>query len=129
MEREGRMHSLLEIKSLILPVYIGRTKKERDKAQDIAFHITIGFTKALKDEETDKMENSVCYSKVCEQIKQLTLKNKFSLIEKLAFETLITVKKLLSSQKKTRVRVCVHKIHPPVANLEGGVSYTCGDFF
>ena len=123
------MHSLLEIKSLILPVHIGRTKKERNKVQDISFYITVGFTEALKDEETDKMENSICYSKVCEEIKQLTIKNKFSLIEKLASETLTTVKKLLPSPQKAQVRVCIHKIHPPVTNLEGGVFYTCGDFF
>ena len=123
------MHSLLEIKSLVLPVYIGRTKEERDKAQDIAFHITIGFTQALKDEKTDKIENSVCYSRICEQIQQLISQKQFFLIEKLAFDTFTIVKKLLPAPNKTRIRVCVQKVHPPVAHLKGGVSYTYGDFF
>lgn len=120
------MHSLLEIKSLVLPVHIGRTKEERQKAQDVAFHVTLGFTQVLNDEQTDELENSVCYLKVCEKIKQLTSHNTFSLIEKLGFETLTVLKKILPSG--ICVRVCVHKIHPPVSHLEGGVSYTCGDF-
>ena len=120
------MYSFLEIKSLILPVHIGRTEEERQEAQDIAFHITVGFTQALNDERTDTLEHSVCYFKVCEYIKSLTSQNKFSLIEKLGFDTLTALKTLLPSS--VRVRVCIHKIHPPVSHLEGGVSYTCGDF-
>ena len=121
------MYSLLEIKSLVLPVHIGLSLEERQEAQDIAFHITVGFTQAPKDEKTDKLENSVCYFKVCEQIKKLTSENTFSLIEKLAFHTLTELRKLLPSDVK--VRVCVHKIKPPVPYLKGGVSYTCGDIF
>ncbi len=109
-----------------MPVHIGRTKEERQEPQDIAFHITVGFTKALNDEQTDTLEQSVCYFKICEQIKVLTSKNQFSLIEKLGFDTLTTLKTLLPS--RVRVRVRVHKMHPPISHLEGGVSYTCGDF-
>ena len=121
------MYSLLEVKSLILPVHIGLSLEERQAAQDIAFHITVGFTQALKDEQTDKLENSVCYFKICEQIKTLTRENTFSLIEKLAFRTLTELKTLLPSDVK--MRVCVHKVKPPIPDLKGGVSYTCGDVF
>lgn len=121
------MYSLLEIKSLVLPVHIGLSPEERQEVQDIAFHITMGFTQAPKDEQTDKLENSVCYFKVCEQIKKLTQENTFFLIEKLGFCVLTELKKLLPSD--VRVRVCVHKIKPPIPYLKGGVSYTCGDVF
>ncbi len=121
------VRSCLEIKSLILSIHIGRTAEERQKTQDIGFHITLGFTQVLTDERSDKLENSVCYSKICEWIRQLTSQKSFSLIEKLAFETLTTLKTKLPSG--TRVRVCVQKIHPPVPGLEGGVFYTCGDIF
>lgn len=120
------MYSRLEIKSLILPVHIGRTKEERQEAQDIAFHITVGFNQALQDEQTDILEHSVCYFKVCERIKELISRNQFLLIEKLGFDTLTVLKGWLPSH--VCVRVCVHKVHPPVSHLEGGVSYTCGDF-
>lgn len=121
------MYSLLEIKSLILPVHIGISPEEREEAQEIAFHIKVGFTQALKDEQTDKLENSVCYFKVCEQIKKITQENTFFLIEKLAFSVLTELKTLLPSDVK--VRVSVHKIKPPIPSLKGGVSYTCGDVF
>ena len=121
------MYSFLEIKTLTLPVYIGRTDTERQKAQDVAFNITLGFTQTLADEQTDKLEHSICYFEICEQIKLLTSQNTFSLIEKLAFDTLTVLKKQLPNG--VCVRVCVHKVNPPVPHLKGGVSYTCGDTF
>ena len=120
-------HSVLEIKDFVLPVRIGRDSREREKPQKVAFHIVLGFTKALKDEQSDHLENSLCYSEICAQIKKLTEQNCFSLIEKLAFETLTVLKAKLPEGVLARVRV--HKIHPPVPNLKGGVFYTCGDFF
>ena len=119
------MHSFLEIKSLVLPVYIGLAKEERKKAQDISFHVTLGFAQAPEDEQTDELENSVCYFKVCERIRQLIAHNTFSLIEKLACDTLVALKKDLPPD--VSVRVCVHK-QASVPYLKGGVSYTCGDF-
>jgi len=121
------MYSFLEIKALTLPVHIGRTETERQKAQDVAFNITLGFTQILTDEQTDKLKHSICYSEICEQIKQLTSQNIFSLIEKLAFDILTALKAQLPAG--VCVRVCVHKINPPVPHLKGGVSYTCGDIF
>lgn len=129
MSSEDRLlvRSVLEIKDLVLPVRIGRDREEREKPQEVAFHIVLGFTKALNDERSDRLENSVCYSKICAQIRKLTEQNSFSLIEKLAFETLTALKAELPGGVTARVRV--HKIHPPVPNLKGGVVYTCGDFF
>ena len=121
------MHSFLEIKSLILPVHIGLSEEERCQLQDIAFHITIAFPEGgLRGERTDKLENSVCYFKICERIKQITSQNSFSLIEKLAFDIFTELKTLLSLP--VCLRVCVHKINPPIPHLKGGVSYTCSDF-
>ncbi len=127
MKDRFAIRSVLEINELVLPVRLGRDRREREKPQEVAFHIVLGFTKALNDERSDRLENSVCYSKICAQIKKLTEQNSFSLIEKLAFETLTSLKAELPAGVLVRARV--HKIHPPVPNLKGGVVYTCGDFF
>ena len=119
------MHSILKIKSLNLPVHIGQNEEERRIAQDIHFYINIGFPQPPQAEQTDNIENTVCYHKICETLKKLTSQKTFALVEKLAHDSLIEIKKLIPDT--AYVSVCVHKIHPPVVNLQEGVSYTCGD--
>lgn len=119
------MKSVLEIKSLTLPVRLGRDQKERANPQEVAFHITIGFFKPLTEEKTDKLKDSVCYFAVCESVQNLVTKKHFCLIENVAGEVLKKLKKLLPN--KTSIKVSVHKVKPPVPFLKGGVYYTTGD--
>ena len=121
------MHSVLEIHSLMVSLHIGNSPKEKLTPQEVAIDITIGFTSPPLEEQTDELKHSVCYSKICTAVRELTAQKSFSLIEKLCFEILTQVKKLLPPETHARVRV--HKINPPVKNLKGGVSYTCGDSF
>jgi len=123
---QKNIYSILEVKELILPVHIGKSLDERNNKQDIAFYITLGFTKLLNDEKKDKF--SVCYAALCDRIKQLVSKNTFSLIEDLASEVLRDIKSMVPPDKGVLINVCVHKVKPPVKGLKGGVSYTCGDF-
>ena len=121
------MHSVLEIHSLMASLRIGNDPKERNTPQEVAIDITIGFASPPSEEKTDELKHSVCYSKICTAVRELTAQKSFSLIEKLSFEVLTKVKQLLPPGTCARVRV--HKINPPVQNLKGGVSYTCGDSF
>ncbi len=116
---------VLEIKSLVLPVHIGRTREERLNTQDVSFNIFLVLPARLKGEKTDEFKDSVCYFKICERIRQLSSQNKFFLIEKLAFEVFTDLKTELPFF--TKIQVSVHKLNPPVPNLKGGVSYTYGD--
>ncbi len=121
------MHSILEIKSLNLPVRIGKQKKERNTAQNICFSIKIGFKKAPTDEEQkDFSSHLICYQSLCEQIKTLTEESSFVWIETLAKQVVQKLKALLP--KEVALQVCVHK-KPKVLGLKGGVSYICGDQF
>ncbi len=120
------MHSVLEIKSLVLPVHLGQDKAEREKPQKVAFHITVGFPDPPKEEQTDKMEDSVCYFRLCEIIRKSVNKPKgFCLIEGLGGLVWKNLRKCLP--QKALLKVSVHKIQAPVPFLKEGVSYTCGD--
>ena len=121
-----KLHSVLEIKSFKLPVFIGQTSAERAQAQSIYFHIKIGFQKPPKEELTDRLsKNSVCYQWVCDQIKMITKKKKFLTVERLARSVLDLLKSKLPLN--TKVQAAVHKAKPPIKELKGGVFYTCGD--
>ena len=119
------MKSVLEIKSLTLPVRLGQDKKERASPQEVVFHITIGFIEPLTEEKTDCLKDSVCYFAVCECVQKLVTQKPFCLIEHVAGEVLENLKNLLP--KKTSLKVSVHKVNPPVPFLKGGVCYTTGD--
>ena len=121
------MHSILEIKSFCLPVHIGNTQEEQEKPQNIQFDIKVGFMNPPSGEQNDILEDVICYNKICETIRSLTVNKKFSLIEKLAGDILKELKQYLPSE--FRVQVCTQKLSPPVQGLKGGVSYTCGDLF
>jgi len=121
------MHSILEIKSLQLPVRIGSTTQERHTPQTNSFHIRIGFTEQPVAETTDHLDHSVCYVNVCNIIKQFTANQEFHLMEKLTYSLLQEIKTSLPSH--IYLQVCACKKHPPISQLEEGVSYTCGDQF
>ena len=119
------MNSILEIKSLTLPVRLGRSLKERESPQEVVFHITIGWPSPLTEEQTDHLKDSACYFTICERVRKLSTQQSFSLIERLAGAVWEDLKAFLP--KETSLKVCVHKVKPPVPFLKGGVSYTKGD--
>ena len=121
------MHSILEIKSFCVPVHIGNTQEEQKKPQDIQFDIKIGFSSPPNGEQNDILADTICYNKICETIRSVTTNKKFSLIEKLAGDILKELKQYISSE--FRIQVCAQKLQAPVQDLNGGVSYTCGDLF
>ena len=122
---KGFMYSILEIKSLTLPVCLGQSLKERESPQEVVFHITIGWPSPLKEEQTDHLKDSVCYFTICERVRKLIAQQSFSLIERLAGAVWEDLKKILPQEAS--LKVCVHKVRPPVPFLKGGVSYTKGN--
>jgi len=121
------MHSILEIKSFCVPVHIGNTGEERKRPQNIQLGIKMGFLTPPEGEKNDTLEDTICYNKICEIVRSLTIHNKFSLIEKLAGDILKELRKYLSSE--VHIQVCAQKLQTPIESLKGGVSYTCGDLF
>ena len=117
--------AVLEIKSLKLPVTIGRETAERKQAQNILFHVKIGLKK--QREIKTGTSDFICYQNICERIKKITTQKKFLLIETLAQKIIKNLKEYLPAD--IYVQVCIHKMHPPIEELEDGVSYTCGDIF
>lgn len=114
------------IKQLSLFIHLGRSSAERRAAQEIRFSIEIEFPEAPKAETTDSFKDTLCYKEVCEILGNFVKGRQFHLIEKLAGESLLVLRK---KHPSARFRLTLHKINPPVKGLKGGVSYTCGDVF
>lgn len=94
--------------------------------QEIQFSIEMEFPEAPKAETTDSLEHTLCYKEVCEILRSFVKGRQFHLIEKLAWESLLVLRK---KHPFIRFRLTLHKTTPPVKGLKGGVFYTCGDIF
>ena len=116
--------AILEIKSLKLPVIIGREASERKQTQDILFHVKIGLKEQRNHTDTSHF---ICYQDICERIKKITAQTNFLLIETLAQAIIKDIKEYLPTD--VYAQIIVHKVRPPIEELAGGVSYTCGDMF
>lgn len=74
----------------------------------------------------DNLEDTVCYSRLVQNIKNFCRDKKFNLVEHLAAEV---YKKVNGSLQKnlslvTSITVTAHKVSPPVADIHGGVTFT-----
>ena len=116
----------LSIHDLSLFAYIGSTSEERATPQEISLSIKMEFPLSPSAEITDNLEDTLCYKEVCEMLKEFIKSNPFHLIEKMAKECFAFLK---NSYPSMRIRLTLHKKHPPIEGLKGGVEYTCGDAF
>ena len=117
---------LLEIRSLVLGVHLGCEAVERVQAQDVAFSVQLRFHRAPKGAQTDEISDSVCYADVSQAVRKVITGREFKLIERLGHAVFDEVKMLAGEQ--AAVRVEVHKLNPPVADLRNGSVYTVGEF-
>ncbi len=116
----------LSIGSLTLPVHLGCSSEERSVLQEVGLSIEMEFPATPSGEETDCLEDTLCYGEVCETLRNFVNGREFHLIEKMARECLSVLKEKHHSMK---IRLTLHKKQPPVKGLKGGVKYTCGDAF
>lgn len=116
----------LEIRALVLKVRLGWEAVERKVPQDVSFSVSLRFDRMPEGCRTDELSDSLCYGDVSELIARNIESREFKLIEHLAFVLFEEIKKLAGAS--VRVRLEVHKLHPPVENLRGGSVYTIGDF-
>jgi 7,8-dihydroneopterin aldolase/epimerase/oxygenase len=116
---------LLEVRNLSRSVRLGCTAEERATAQEVLFTIRFRFAKVPRGCETDRLEDSVCYAAVSEQITQVCESREFNLIESLCFEVENYIRARLPEHLRadTALQVEAVKVKPPVKGLNGGAAF------
>ena len=118
--------SIMKIEQMIYSVKLGKSEKERGQPHTVSVSVHLGFKSELKAEETDQIEDTICYSKVSKRIAELFVEREYKMIEHLGK---VIYKKLKSELPlDAQIRVCAHKLRPPVHCIQGGVQYICGDW-
>lgn len=114
----------LMVQDYRIEVHLGCTEDERKQPQEVSFSIEFQFHEPPPGEVSDQLSHTLCYAEVCDLIKKNTGERHFSLVEKLANDNWMALKKRFP---KISIQMSVHKIHPPIERLQGGVVYKLGD--
>ena len=116
----------LTLHKLSLFVHLGCSPTEREALQEIILSIEMQFPHSPLGERTDRLKDTLCYAEVCQTLKNFILGRSFHLIEKLARDCLSV---LQTKYPSMRFHLKLHKKKTPVKELQGGVTYTCGENF
>jgi len=115
------------LKPFRLHIHLGCEDWERFNPQEVDIELKFGFQTARQSVTSDRIEDAICYAKVCEHVALMARSREFKLIEKLAHDIKESVEQNFSNHDF--IKVTVHKLKPPVDLLTGGVTYSCGDLF
>lgn len=118
---EKKLKSKLCIRDLELRLHLGWPDNERLKEQTVYIQIEISFHELPRASRTDKLEDTFCYSKLINLIKEKTLGRHFHLIEHLTGELYNVIKELMPEHD---VLLSITK-YPAIEGLKNGVTFTC----
>lgn len=124
--RHKRRNPILTVKDYRLKVHLGCTLEEQMVPQEISATIKIKFRESPPGEITDDLRETICYADICHALTEYLQNKSFQLVEKLANDCFNVLK---TSYPNVLIQLEIHKLHPPIENLQGGVVYLCGDMF
>ncbi len=122
---ESVYKSSLYIEDYALGCHLGCTAEERKEPQEIRISLKISFFSQPKVCLSDKLEDTICYAKICTLMKSVVDEKHYSTVEHLGYQILTKLKIRFSSHYKFTLEL--HKVSPPVEGLLGGVVYSCSD--
>ncbi|WP_425385832.1 dihydroneopterin aldolase [Wolbachia endosymbiont (group A) of Barypeithes pellucidus] len=116
----------LLISDLRLWVHLGYSAEEKSHSQLVSIDVDFIFKSPPLGLMTDRLEDTVCYLEIVQNIQSLVQNKQFNLIEHLTHDIYRTINNLLVQKKHiiSSIRVTTHKVAPPVPNAHGGVFFT-----
>ena len=118
--------SILKVRRLRLNVHLGCTQEEQKNLQPVDVNLTFKFEGLPTGSISDELEETFCYDKISTLLKNKVENKYYKLVERLTLELFAEVRNFATPNIKVWIEVI--KIHPPVENLLGGVSFSFGEF-
>jgi dihydroneopterin aldolase len=118
--------ALLEFNGARLWVRLGCGDQERAQPQAVDLDLAVRFAELPAACESDKLGDTVCYADLVEAARAAVAGREFHLVERLAHELFARLRALVPPGAELWLRV--RKLHPPVADVAGGVAFSLGDF-
>lgn len=121
------MLNALRIEGFSVQVHLGCEPEERQQSQEVRVSVELRFPQILQGAYTDELADTICYADVCEAIRKVATLGSYKLIERLGLQCLLAVRQLCAAD--VQIALEIHKVRPPVADLQGGSVYRLGDFW
>lgn len=115
----------LEIKQFELPVFLGWPHDERHQVQTVSIDIHISYPAPPLACTSDKLEDTLCYSWLTDQIREKIANHSFHLLEHLVKTVHTILINLLPDA--LMISVAINK-KPTIEGLKGGVTFSCVSF-
>lgn len=112
------MKSKLTINDLNLCLSIGVTDKEKSVPQNICISIILFFDETLSALTSDMYQDAVCYHKIISRLQEILPKDKYNLIEHLAYR----IKKILEEFNIFHSKIIVKKL-PKIPGFAGNIEF------
>lgn len=115
------MNRGLLIQDYRMMVRLGCEAWERELPQEVRVTLEFSFSEAPLAEVSDELKETLCYAKICEELRQAALNVSFKTVERLGAH--------LADQLGPHIglpcslKLSIHKVKPPVSNLLNGVTY------
>ena len=111
--------SQLNLKELTIPVHLGITKLEQEKAQPVNLNISITQAVTPLGCHSDNIDNTICYDKLCQKLKSLCQSKPYNLIEHLCHEIWHFIAQYIKKEFDLNfsLMVIISK-NPPIKNLK-----------
>lgn len=111
---------ILRLVDLSLSVHLGCIPEERAQLQEVRVSLEMRLD-SPKACATDRLGDTVCYSRLCEAIRGFSSKTSFETVERLGQGCYEVVKHEVPHG--TGLRLALHKVRPPVDSLRAGVVF------
>lgn len=113
---------VLSVTGLRLNLFVGCLAEEKLCRQPVDIDFSFFFPAAPKGCASDKLDETICYARCIAVIREMTQKRHFYLLEHLGFEIHTALSDVVPEDVCIQVRVT--KPHPPLPEVNGGVSFT-----
>ena len=122
------MQATLRLDALKCLVRLGWGEEERSVPQSVHFWLQIRFAPGSVPAacRSDDLNGTICYASLSDRLVRLCADREFRLIEHLGWAAFETLKPLLPDGALLWLRV--QKDKPPIADLEGGASFSVGEW-
>ena len=110
----------LEIRELSLQLKLGSFEEERLKTQEVRVSIRFQFQTEPRATQSDQLEDTVCYAKLCEALRTELEKTEHHTIERLSEHAVQIIHKQYGPNFSGTL--LIHKVNPPIPGLLGGVA-------
>jgi FolB domain-containing protein len=120
------MKQVLRIQDLEVLVNLGSSNEEQLTRQPVRFTFEMFFSEGVQACTTDELHDTVDYVELTQIMTAVATMKTYHLIEHLNQQVMNDLVNYLNNKKvRAHIKLSVHKVKVPIANLKNGVIFSC----